>query len=1161
MNRKSLNILTWNATGIMSSAAYLIGCLNEINIDICGIAEHWLYEKDLAFLSQLDKNYTSCAVSDGDLKRPSNRRVGKGGVAFLWHIKHDNYVSPILFDDDRVIGIKYEINPDNFVYFIQTYLPCSNHSINLYKEYVDRLQNIVSLYSEKGTVIIMGDVNTHLSRAGHQERLNNRSMYFNKLLLDNNLLSVNTQAWCRGADSTFVTYDGRHESLIDHIILPVEKLHYVSFCEIKDDSALNVSRHRPVHCLLEIPSDFPHMPGVQVDNTKINWRKVNPDSINSYIHELENSEHIRSRILENEIESQHSIDGAYEALVCATTVAARKCFPVKSFKHFLKPYWNQELANFHKRMKLKRAAWINDGKPRDVGRDSYKDYKSAKREFRRCHRKGVNKYLRDQIEEIDKAAELDSTLFWRLVNAKRKNSNSRPGSELIFNGRHCNTSAEINEGWANYFAELYYPSEAAHFDEEFSDTIQSEMQNVRRDLETSPTLGDLPIISNNEVESALKLTKRNKAGGGDGLVYEHLVYGGPFLCSILTKFFNAVIKLAYAPKDMKRGVITTLFKGGNKRKDNPDNYRAITLSSVILKVLERILLTRIELFDSIQPPLHPLQGGFRKQIGCTMTSFLVREALYFAKENGSKVYACYLDVRKAFDQVWHDGMFYKLAKCGINKSILKVLMNLYTDMESCVRTQSHISHWFPVLQGTRQGGVISPFLFLITTNDLLWELDRCGFGMCVLNIKCGSPAVADDLLLMSLSKFGLDQMLNICYNNSCKWHIEYQPPKCTVVVYNESESEYRRSNRVWKLGEAVLEESTSYKHLGVHCDKFLSLDENITSASTKLKGTLLSLSNCGLHEDGLNPLTAKYLYKSIIFPKALYGCELWNNLSPKQLSMLELAHRFCAKYIQSLPKRTNTDFVMTLLDYNGIVYEIEYRKLIFFRQLCCLPTDYTVKDIFLHRLLNFDNQISYQRGFIPDIHRILGKYSLLPVLQLFLENGSFMSKTSWKSLINEKIRELCAAERSQKIQVCPNLNQIIYLRGVDKDYIIWSICKQFPNYLTLAYKAVRMLGSMCSAQWFHNCYLCGDFILSETVHLLLYCTKLNQFRDALWQKLLTRFGIDYFIVLMSHSPERQIELLFSGSRGILNEEKDIIDCIKIFLMSLSKIPSKTNIII
>ena len=73
---------------------------------------------------------------------------------------------------------------------------------------------------------------------------------------------------------------------------------------------------------------------------------------------------------------------------------------------------------------------------------------------------------------------------------------------------------------------------------------------------------------------------------------------------------------------MKKGVILTLFKGGNKRKDNPNNYRVITLSSVLLKLLERILLTRIEIFDTIVPPIHSLQGGFKKQQGCVMTSFL-----------------------------------------------------------------------------------------------------------------------------------------------------------------------------------------------------------------------------------------------------------------------------------------------------------------------------------------------------------------------------------------------------------------------------------------------------------------------------------------------------------------------------------------------------------
>ncbi|MEW8546461.1 MAG: reverse transcriptase domain-containing protein, partial [Candidatus Thiodiazotropha sp.] len=766
----------------MSSAAYLSQCLNQNKIDICGISEHWLYEKDLSFLNQIDKYYRSFAVSDTDLQRPSNRRVGKGGVAFLWHIKHNNRISPLLLDDDRIIGIKYEICTDNIIFFFQTYLPCTNHSMDVYREYIDKLQNIISLYSERGMVVIMGDINTHLSLSGQQGRPNNRGMYFNTLLRENNMISVNTLELCRGADSTFVTYDGRFESLIDHIIIPIEKLPYVSRCEIIEDEALNVSRHRPVHCVLALTvSRFDSFDN-QVEGIKINWRKLNQEAVNAYTQELENNARIQNSFFEGLLNSHDSIDRAYHTLVSEISAAARKCFPVKKFHRFLKPYWNQELGDFHKCMKLKRSAWVAAGKPRESDCLLYLEYKSAKREFRRCHRKCVNKYLQDQIDQIDKAAEVDSALFWRLVNARRKNSNSRPGSEMLFNGRYCNTSAEINKEWAHYFAELYTPTQADHFDDAFSETIRTEMVNIKRDLENLSESATYPIISAEEVESALKLTKRNKAGGDDGLMYEHLVYGGPLLCEVLSRFFNAVVKLSYAPKDMKRGVIITLFKGGGKRKDNPDNYRAITLSSVLLKLLERILLTRIELFDSIQPPLHPLQGGFRKEMGCMMTSFLVRESLWFAKENGSKVYACYLDIRKAFDQVWHDGLFYKLANCGIDKAILKVLFNLYTDMESCVRTETHTSDWFPILQGTRQGGVISPFLFLINTNELLWELDSSSLGISILNIKCGSPAVADDMLLMSFSKFGLDQMLSICYDNSCKWHIEYQPPKCTVVV-------------------------------------------------------------------------------------------------------------------------------------------------------------------------------------------------------------------------------------------------------------------------------------------------------------------------------------------------------------------------------------------
>ena len=104
-------------------------------------------------------------------------------------------------------------------------------------------------------------------------------------------------------------------------------------------------------------------------------------------------------------------------------------------------------------------------------------------------------------------------------------------------------------------------------------------------------------------------------------------------------------------------MIISLFKGGRKKRDNPDSYRAITLTPVVTKLLERILLTRIELFDNIRPKIHHLQGGFQKNFGCLMTSFMLRELVFHAKENSSKLYVCFLDVKNAFDCVWHDVLF------------------------------------------------------------------------------------------------------------------------------------------------------------------------------------------------------------------------------------------------------------------------------------------------------------------------------------------------------------------------------------------------------------------------------------------------------------------------------------------------------------------------
>lgn len=109
---------------------------------------------------------------------------------------------------------------------------------------------------------------------------------------------------------------------------------------------------------------------------------------------------------------------------------------------------------------------------------------------------------------------------------------------------------------------------------------------------------------------------------------------------------------------MKLGVIVTLYKGGNKRKDLPASYRAISLTSVILKVFESVIMARCT--EKISNELSTLQGGFKERLGCLLTSFVVRDCVYFSRENNSKLFICFHDGRQAFDRVWLRGLFFKL---------------------------------------------------------------------------------------------------------------------------------------------------------------------------------------------------------------------------------------------------------------------------------------------------------------------------------------------------------------------------------------------------------------------------------------------------------------------------------------------------------------------
>lgn len=300
--------------------------------------------------------------------------------------------------------------------------------------------------------------------------------------------------------------------------------------------------------------------------------------------------------------------------------------------------------------------------------------------------------------------------------------------------------------WGMHFGNLYSDVSKPHYDQTFSEHVECTVRNLKSISLTGSCKNE---ISKRTIEELVGKLKSGKACGIDGVYYEHLKHGITALLDYLCELFNLMYDNAYVPDSLKKGLIITLHKGGRKRKDIPDNYRAITLSSTILKLYESVLLGMLE--NEIQKPIACLQGGFQRQMGCMMTTFVLQESARYCKERDSKLYACFLDTRQAFDRVWHDGLLYKLHERGISHKLWLTAAEMHRGMSSCVVHRGFKSHSFQVAQGTRQGGVWSPFLYLCFIDDLIDSLTKSSFGLSIGNYDFSAPTVADDMLLMALS--------------------------------------------------------------------------------------------------------------------------------------------------------------------------------------------------------------------------------------------------------------------------------------------------------------------------------------------------------------------------------------------------------------------------
>ena len=154
-----------------------------------------------------------------------------------------------------------------------------------------------------------------------------------------------------------------------------------------------------------------------------------------------------------------------------------------------------------------------------------------------------------------------------------------------------------------------------------------------------------------------------------------------------------------------------------------------------------------------------------------MCVFAFKELLRFYKKHGSAMHVPFLDASKAFDRVSRRTLLLKLESRGVPKYILKLLSNELIGQYTCVRWGSTHSDVFPIGNGVKQGGILSPLLFNVYMNNLSIQLHKQSIGSSVGGTVINHMLYADDIVLFAPSAKGLQTLLDISHTYGCNHDI------------------------------------------------------------------------------------------------------------------------------------------------------------------------------------------------------------------------------------------------------------------------------------------------------------------------------------------------------------------------------------------------------